>query len=174
MGGNPEDDPFDIPAFLKRDANNETEFIKMANSTVSAEDHRPAKTKVANGVKPPVKAADKAKVKAAPKPAVKAAKPPKAAAKPVKAPAKPKAAKVKAEAAEKDAWGFRKGSAKSNAVALYARKGGATLAEVKEAVGSVQLNVLGGLEEAGHEVKRTKEEREGQRSVTRYFLKPKK
>ena len=54
---------------------------------------------------------------------------------------------------------------------MYARKNGATLAEVKEALGSVQLNVLVGLEAEGFTVNKEKEKIEGQRPVTRYFLK---
>jgi hypothetical protein len=165
--------PLDIPAFLKRDANNRAEFIKMAQSEVESHDEttpsRKPKSK-ANG-KAPVKAADKPKAKAAAKVPAKAASAPKATAKPAKVIAK---AKAKLEAsADKDQFGFRKGSSKSEAAALYARKNGATLEEVKEKLGSVQLNVLGSLEKAGHTVERVKEERKGQRSVTRYLLKVK-
>lgn len=177
MGTEP--DPLDTPAFLKRDINNKAEFMSMA-SAETVEDTTPkakAKAKApakANGAtKPAVKAADKPKAAKAVKVAVKAKTAPKATAKAAKGSEKPKAAKPKADGVKKDAWGFRDGSAKSQAVALYATKAGATLEEVKHAVGSVQLNVLNGLEEAGHEVKRVKEEREGQRSVTRYFLKKK-
>ncbi len=116
------------------------------------------------------KAAGKPKAKAAPKaPAKKAA--PKAVKKAAKA-AKPKGPRK--PPAEKDQFGLRKGSAKSEAAAMYARKNGATLAEVKEKVGSIQLNVLVGLEEAGHIVEREKLERKGQRPVTRYKLIAKK
>lgn len=190
MGNEP--DPLDIPAFLKRDINNKSEFMKMADSSVSeaTETPRKAKTTVkANGAaKPTAKAASKAPVKAAGKPkaaagakaAPKAKTAPKVTAKAGKGSEKPKAAKPKTETkakaastVEKDAYGFRKGSAKSKAVALYARKNGATLEEVKEAVGSIQLNVLNGLEAEGHTVERTKVKRDGQRPLTRYILKPK-
>lgn len=160
-----DDDPLAIPTCLKRGSDNKAEFHKMANTQT---DEKPKP----NGA---VKAA-------APKPAKKAAAPKKAAAKKAvakKAPAskgseKPKAAKPKADTAKKDKWGLREGSAKSQAAALYAAKGGATLAEVKAAVGSVQLNVLNNLEELGHTVDRKKEVREGQRPVTRYKLTAKK
>lgn len=116
------------------------------------------------------KAAGKPKAKAAPKaPAKKAA--PKAVKKAAKAPAKKGPRKPPAE---KDQFGLRKGSAKSEAAAMYARKSGATLAEVKDKVGSIQLNVLNALEEAGHKVEREKVERKGERPVTRYRLIAKK
>ncbi len=163
--------PLDIPAFLKRDANNESELTRMANTQTTDENKpRPAKAAAkANGAaKPAAKATAKAADKAKAKPAAKAAPKGKAASK------APKAAKPKAEAAKKDKFGLREGSAKSQAAAMYAEKGGATLEEVKAKVGSVQLNVLNDLEEAGHEVTKKKVEREGQRPVTRYFLKLKK
>lgn len=159
-----DDDPLAIPSCLKRGSDNKAEFMRMANPAVE----EAPKAKKANGA---VKAdgvrdkAEKAKPakKAAAKPAVKA-----------KAEKPAKVAKPKADTAKKDKWGFREGSAKSKAVALYAAKGGATLEEVKEAVGSVQLNVLNGLEAEGHTVDRKKEVREGQRPVTRYRLIAKK
>lgn len=137
---------------------------------------KPAKPKAkANGAaRAPVKAAGKAKAKADAAVPAKAKTAPKATVKAAKGSAKPKAAKPKAEGSKKDAFGFREGSAKSKAAALYAAKAGATLEEVKEAVGSIQLNVLNGLEAEGYEVKRVKEEREGRRPATRYFLKTKK
>jgi hypothetical protein len=86
-----------------------------------------------------------------------------------------KAQKAKADTkTEKDNFGLRKGSAKSRAAAMYARKNGATLAEVKDAIGTIQLNVLNELEEAGWPVERAKEERKGHRPVTRYWLKSKR
>lgn len=175
MGSEP--DPLDIPEGLKRDVNNKASF--MANSDVSEDATVKVKPKAkpvkANGaVKPAVKAADKVKPKAADKVAAKVKAAPKATAKAAKGSEKPKAAKPKAEGAKKDVFGFREGSAKSKAVAMYATKSGATLEQVKDEVGSIQLNVLNALEAEGHEVKRVKEEREGQRPVTRYYLKAKK
>lgn len=165
--------PLDIPAFLLRDANNRAPFMDNVPSTETAKPKAKAPAKANGAAKPaakqaakrPAKAADKPKTKAAAKPPAKVKNAPKAAV---------KASKPKGEPAKKDKWGFREGSAKSKAVALYAAKGGATLGEVKEAVGSVQLNVLKALEAEGHEVIQKKEQREGQRPVTRYFLKMKK
>lgn len=168
----------DIPAFLKRDANNKAEFMMSESVDVEGESRpaksaKPAKAK-ANGAAP-VKAASKPKAKAAAKAPTKAKTAPKATAKATKAPAKAKVAKPKAESkVERDVWGFRKGSAKSDAVAMYSRKSGATLSEVKDKVGSIQLNVLNALEADGHKVERKKEERKGQRAATRYFLTAKK
>lgn len=163
-----DDDPLAIPASLKRGSDNKAEFHKMANTQASEDKVKPNGVAKAAAPKPAKKAAVKAPAKkAAAKPVAKAAK--------VEKPAKTvKAAKPKVETAKKDKWGFREGTAKSQAVALYAAKGGATLEEVKAAVGSVQLNVLNGLEAEGHTVERKKEIREGARPVTRYFLKAKK
>lgn len=158
--------PFDIPSFLVRDANNRAEFMNMATQTTESAESRPAKSAKSpklNGSNKPVKATAKVKAEAAPK----------AKAKAVKGPEKTKAAKPKSEAAKKDKYGLREGSARSTAASMYARKEGATLNEVKEAVGSVQLNVLGDLEKEGYTVAKKKEEREGERAVTRYFLKGK-
>jgi hypothetical protein len=96
-----------------------------------------------------------------------------------KAKAAPKAApkgKVKARAprhrdpAKLDQFGYRKGSIRSKAAALYARKRGATLAEVKELVGSVQFNLLTEQRDRGNKISNTKEVRNN-RTVKRYFLK---
>src|SRR6266700_7326996 len=165
----------DIPNFLLRDANNKAEFMRMATDSVV--ESRPAKSvpkasDKSNGEdKDPVKAAGMS-VKKAAKAKVRATTAPKVTAKATKTPLKAKVAKPKAATkVEKDVWGFRKGSAKSKAIAMYARKSGATLEEVKTAVGSIQLNVLNSLEENGKLVERIKEQRKGQRPVTRYFLK---
>ena len=164
----------DIPSFLKRDANNESEITKMARTSINTPtEETPAAVK-AKPVKP-VKGNSVVKAEAAPVKATKVAKPPvkaaKTAAKPAKAPAK--VAKPKAEKAEvpRDAFGLKKGSLKSNAAAMYNRKNGATLVEVKDKLGSVQLNVLTELEAKGHTVEKVKEERKEGRAVTRYILK---
>lgn len=182
--------PLDIPDFLryqddhplavrfhKRPQPGATSRAPFMSTVESTEVTKPKAKPVskANGAAKPkaaVKAADKPKAKAAAKAPAKAKNAPKATAKAAKG--KP-TAKPRAEStAKKDKWGFRDGSAKSKAVAMYAAKGGATLEEVKEAVGSVQLNVLKALEELGHEVTQKKEAREGKRAVTRYHLKAKK
>lgn len=149
-----------IPDFLLR-KNQPVESSVMSEQTVSEEVEAP---KVKAPKKAPAKKAVKAKAKAE-KPAKKATA--------AKAPDKAKAAKPKAEKkakAEKDQWGLRKGSSKSEAAAMYARKNGATLDEVKEKIGSIQLNVLKELEAEGHKVEREKIERKGKRPLTRYKL----
>lgn len=118
--------------------------------------------------KAPVKAAGKPKAKAAAKLPAKAKAAPKALKKPAKATA------PKGPPAKLDKWGIREGTAKSKAVEMYASKGGATLNEVKAVVGSVQLNVLKGLEAEGHLVTTKREKLDGARTCTRYFLKFKK
>ncbi len=64
-----------------------------------------------------------------------------------------------------DAWGIRAGTARSGAAALYARPEGASLAEVKAVVGSVQYNVLTDLKAKGYKVTTT-----GERGKQRYYL----
>ena len=177
MGNDTQPDDLTIPSFLKRDSDNRAEF-SMSEEVVTEVESRPAKPKIkakANGHdKALVKAAGKPKAKVAAKAPVKAKTAPKATAKPAKATVKAKAPKAKAESkVEKDAYGLRKGSAKSKAAALFARKSGATLPEIKEAVGSVQLNVLVGLEAEGYEVIKKKETRNEGRPLTRYYLKGK-
>lgn len=113
------------------------------------------------------------------KPTAKAsAKPDKAKVKAKAAPVKAKGKKVKAERnvdqSKLDSFGFRLSSIKSKAAALYARKGGATLGEVKEELDSTQFNVLTELKEKGHTVDTKQEDGEGNRKITRYFVKAKK
>lgn len=90
----------------------------------------------------------------------------KAKAKPVKAVAKRKARTV--DPAKQDQFGLRKGSIKSRAAAMYASKRGATLNAVKEAVGSVQFNLLNELEGKGFKVLRELVPGAGSRQATRY------
>lgn len=174
-----EDDALpDIPSFLKRNANNQSEITRMKfepKRTYAAE----AEVST-NGVKPPkaVKAAPKAKVaKAAPKAAVKAvSKAAKAVAK--AAPAKPAKVTKKAvpravDPAKLDEWGLRKGSIRSKAADLYSRKQGATLHEVKEKLDSVQFNVIKELRGKGFKVEEKLEDGPTGRRITRYFLKGK-
>ena len=105
----------------------------------------------ANGATP-----HKAKVKAAPKAAVKAKG--KARAKPVRDPAK------------LDTFGFRKGTIKSKAAAMYAKGKGATLADVKEVLGSVQFNLLTELEGRGFNIGKVETKNAEGRAVTRYKI----
>jgi len=156
-----EDNDPGIPDFLKRQDDKKPvkrEEPKMVRVSESAAPE--AATEVVDNSTPPpaptkVKAPKKAK---APK-EVKASSPEKAE--------KPK--KV-VKAVQRDKYGFREGSLKSRAASLYASKQGATLAEVKAATGSVQLNLLKELEGKNHTVQRVKEEGKGGREVTRYFL----
>lgn len=117
------------------------------------------------------KAEKPAKAKKAPAPKKADAKK-SAAKKPAKDTSKKsaKAASEKKPATERDAFGFRKGSKKSEAAKLYNSKKGATLAEVKEKIGSSQLNLLKELEEKGWEISRTKVGGEGKKQVTRYKI----
>ena len=160
-------DELEIPDFLKRTDNPKGPpkpevkvMARMSEDTIeetAAEAETPRK---------PAKA--KAKANGA------TSKPLKATGKPAKAAKAPAKAKAKAKPASdgipKDKFGFREGSLKSRAAAMYAVKKGATLEEVKEALGSVQLNLLKDLEGKGHTVKKTKEPGEGKRQVTRYHL----
>lgn len=72
-----------------------------------------------------------------------------------------------------DQFGLRKGSIKSKAAAIYSRGRGATLAEVRDAVGSTQFNVLNELQERGFKIQKSSAKGE-HRAVTRYKLIPKK
>jgi len=166
MGEDPKG-ALDIPEFLKRaigkaNAQSESE-AQMSDMTVDTPDpdEAPAKPR-----KP------RSKANGAVKPAVKA-KPAKVKAKPASKPAK---AKAKAKAAstglvDRDKYGFSLGTLKSKAAAMYASKSGATLKEVSDKLGSVQLNLLKGCVAKGFKVIRKKEEGSGSRKVTRYFLK---
>ena len=76
--------------------------------------------------------------------------------------------------AKLDQFGFRKDSIKSRAAALYASKKGASLAEVKAEVGSVQFNILSQLEGEGYEITKSEFKNERGRTATRYKLSQKK
>ena len=69
-----------------------------------------------------------------------------------------------------DRFGFRIGSKKSQAAAMYAAKNGATLAEVKDALKSSQFNLLLELEGKKVKIDRTKVPGPGARQVTRYHI----
>lgn len=181
----------DIPEWLMRKPKEQSEVTTMKTPTkVTASDEAlataeapPAKaTKAvkakANGQAKPAKAT--AAPKAAPKAAAKAAKPAKAVK--AKAEAKPaKVAKGKTKAAKErkpreanpatlDAFGFRKGTIKSNAAALYAKGKGATLAEVKEKLKSAQFNLLTEVETRGFTVEKNFVKNTNGRKVTRYHI----
>lgn len=104
-----------------------------------------------------------------------AKRPRKAAAKPARKAKAAKAAKPKAKAqtasvAKLDVFGFRKGSERSKAAAIYARPKGATLGEVKTKTGKLQFNVLTQLKSMGHKVKAVPEAGPTKRPVIRYFV----
>lgn len=82
-----------------------------------------------------------------------------------------KAAKTRAiDPTKLDKYGFRVGSLKSRAAAMYAGKKGATLAEVKEALKSTQFNVLSELQEKGFKIDHNPATGESGRKVTRYHV----
>jgi hypothetical protein len=164
----PENDLLDLPKFLKRDpVTNRAEYMSDTETVTETRKSRPAKTVKANGTAKPKVETKKVKKS----PSAKSAKTTKEAK--VAKPAKAKAVKAEIKA-EKDQYGLRKGSARSEAAAMYARKSGATLAEVKDRVGSIQLNVLTELSANGWVVEKDVEKRDGQRPITRYWLKPAK
>lgn len=74
------------------------------------------------------------------------------------------------DAAKLDQYGFRLGSKKSKAAAMYGSKHGATLSETKAKTGSTQYNVLTELEEKGYKIKRTVASSEDGRKSTRFHL----
>ena len=84
------------------------------------------------------------------------------------APTKRKAATV--DQKKLDKFGFRVGSLKAQAVAMYSRSKGATLAQVKEALKSTQFNVLTELESKGFKIEREPVSGINNRKVTRYHL----
>ena len=69
-----------------------------------------------------------------------------------------------------DQFGFRLGSKKSKAAAMYGSKNGATLEETKKALKSTQYNVLTELEEKGYKIKRSVDSGDENRKVTRFHL----
>lgn len=73
-------------------------------------------------------------------------------------------------AASVDRFGFRVGSKKSQAAAMYASKKGATLGEVKEALKSSQFNLLSELKERKVQIDQIKVPGPGARQVTRYHI----
>lgn len=170
MGSGPDrtDEDLEIPAFLKRPVVSKvatpSEGVPMARSESEVE--------VVEAVEAETTPQPKARKAAAkPKAAKVAPKAPKTAKAPAKAPAKAKApAQPRKAALPLDVFGYRDGSMKSRAAVMYSTKKGATLGEVKSALGSTQLNLLKDLESRGFKVTRTKESGQGKRQVTRYHL----
>lgn len=72
------------------------------------------------------------------------------------------------DASTLDQFGFRADTRKSKAAAMYVSDEGATLAEVKKAVGSTQFNVLTALGQKGFEIEKTMVKGNGTRRITRY------
>lgn len=72
--------------------------------------------------------------------------------------------------AKLDRFGLRLNSIKSRAASMYASKKGATLDDVRQAVGSVQFNVIKELEEKGFKIDRDQVPGKGARMATRYHL----
>lgn len=148
----------DLPEFLRRDANTqESEPMKVSS---------------------PLKANDETAPQATPKPRKALAKPArahKASNGNGKAPKVTKATRAArtVDPAKLDRFGFRKGSLKSQAAAMYSSRKGATLAEVKEALESTQFNLLTELEAAGFEIEKTPIKGNGPRKITRYRVIPK-
>jgi hypothetical protein len=144
---------------------------EAADATETEAPAKPAKApKASKPRKPAAKAAGKgngkAPVKAKGKALAKAAAP----AKPAKAKAKTAKAERVRDPAKLDAFGFRKESIKSKAAAMYAKGKGATLAEVKEELGSVQFNLLTELQGKGHKVDKSEVKSASGRMITRYKL----
>lgn len=120
----------------------------------------------------PAPASKKPKAKVKAKAVVKA----KAPAKKAKANghSKPKAVKARkartVDASKLDQFGFRLGTIKSKAAAIYAAKNGATLSEVKDKLKSTQFNLLTEVTKRGFKVKRTPETGDTNRKVMRFKI----
>lgn len=174
MNTNPDvDEALGIPEFLKRAepkaaAPVQSEVVKMSDVDADPVEQAPTKARK------PRKAAAKANGASKPAKVVKAApKATKAASKPAKVKAKAKAKAKAPSKVQRDAYGFKVGTIKAQAAAMYASKKGATLGEVKDKLDSVQLNLLTKLESEGFKVSKVKEDGPGSRQVTRYFLRAK-
>ncbi len=79
-------------------------------------------------------------------------------------------APTKRRSKELDEFGFAKGSINSMAAALYGREEGATTAEIKNRLGSPQLNLFKVLAKKGYTIKKEQTKTEEGRKVTRYFI----
>ena len=96
--------------------------------------------------------------------------------KPAKKARKPRAksngerATRKVDLSKLDQFGFRLGSKKAQAAAMYASKKGATLAEVRGALQSTQFNLLTEIEKRGFKIERMPATGEHDRKVTRFHI----
>jgi hypothetical protein len=191
--GQPPDDG--IPDFLKREPAPAIQQVPQQELPMRTDDEAgvaepdtpdapPAKPDKPKRKRSPKPAADKP-AKAAPKKAAgngkgnghaavkQAAKGTKTAAGKVAKPTKGKVAAKgtrKRDPAKLDQWGFRKDSIKSKAAAIYAKGKGATLADVKEAIGSVQFNLLTELKASGFKVEVDEVKGPTGRIINRYKL----
>jgi hypothetical protein len=144
----PPKDNLDIPADLRRGPDNKGKVTKMGEGKKP----KPVVTHPPEGDKGPL-------VIIAQHPRVADEEPPKPTSKPAKAPA------------GMDEFGIRLGTKKSKAAAMYAAGSGATLNEVKMALGQIHYNVLSQLEAKGFKVDRVMEG--DKKRITRYRLYPK-
>jgi len=87
---------------------------------------------------------------------------------------KAKTAKKPAKEAKVDRYGFREGTARSIAAAMYSAPKGATLAEVKAKTGTVQYNILNELRAKGYKVTTKEVAGQANRPATRYHLSARK
>ena len=166
-----------IPAFLRREVcNSEKEVLPMKTDEEADASELPGEApakapKKATPRKPAVKAKGNGKGNGATPHKASAKAAAKASAKPVKGKAK-RAAPVR-DPAKLDVYGFRKGTIKSKAAAMYAKGKGCTLGDVKEALGSVQFNLLTELKDNGFKVDTAEVKNAAGRVVTRYKIQPK-
>ncbi len=77
---------------------------------------------------------------------------------------------TKRRSTERDEFGFVEGSINSMAAKLYAREEGATTAEIKNRLGSPQLNLFKVVVKKGYTIKKEQTKTEEGRKVTRYFI----
>jgi len=143
-------DAFNIPSFLKREHTIESESKSMKSVSKEAE---------TEADEAPAKAPKRAKRNGT-----------HAAGDAAKAKGKGKRKRAAPDEAKFDRFGFRLSSIKSKAAALYAREEGATLGEVREELDSTQFNLLKEVRVKGFTIKEKKEDGNGNRKTTRYFI----
>ncbi len=169
MIDDPKDDPWDFPEMFIRKPEKKDEATpmktpeKVTASDESVATEAPSRSTAKRRAATKAKSNGKAPVKAKPKTPAKA-----------KAPKKARAER-KVDPAKLDDLGFRKGSLKSQAAAMYAnaKTKGATLGEVKKALKSTQFNLITELQDRKDPkitVTRSQENGEGARQVTRYRI----
>jgi hypothetical protein len=161
-----------IPDFLRTE-NQKSRSIPVMSKVVETEDDAVEVEPEEAAPAPKAKVRVKAKpVKAAKAPSNGHATPAKAkakAAKPAKVKTKPRKPRV-LDPSKLDQFGFRLGTIKAQAAAMYASKKGATLGEVKEKLESAQFNLLTEVAEKGFKVLRSESQGDSGRKVTRYTI----